>query len=197
MAVRQRAAKRTGAIEDEGSALTESTIKETFQKLLKKGKSKDEIFEALKKQTVDLVLTAHPTQSIRRSLLQKHARCVPGIMYPEAHQTQASFMTAGGKVSMVEFIPSALACPCQSACLESLPEAGGRQEGCSRDTELGLPCWGGTCGGIFFCSQDPHHPVPDSLPEADRRQEGRAGRGPKARGNGPAGRVGFIAQYVQ
>jgi len=32
------------------------------------------VFEALKNQSVDLVLTAHPTQSVRRSLLQKHAR---------------------------------------------------------------------------------------------------------------------------
>jgi phosphoenolpyruvate carboxylase len=30
----------------------------------------------LKNQTVDLVFTAHPTQSIRRSLLQKHSRWV-------------------------------------------------------------------------------------------------------------------------
>ncbi|KMZ58570.1 Phosphoenolpyruvate carboxylase [Zostera marina] len=39
-----------------------------------KNKSPQEIFDALKNQTVDLVFTAHPTQAIRRSLLQKHAR---------------------------------------------------------------------------------------------------------------------------
>ncbi|KAF2287321.1 hypothetical protein GH714_039624 [Hevea brasiliensis] len=37
-------------------------------------KSPEEVFDALKNQTVDLVFTAHPTQSVRRSLLQKHAR---------------------------------------------------------------------------------------------------------------------------
>lgn len=74
MAARPRAKKKTGSLDDEGSALTESTIKETFVKLIQLGKTKEEIFEALKEQTVDLVFTAHPTQSIRRSLLQKHSR---------------------------------------------------------------------------------------------------------------------------
>ncbi|KAK6134704.1 hypothetical protein DH2020_031552 [Rehmannia glutinosa] len=36
--------------------------------------SPQEVFDALKNQTVDLVFTAHPTQSVRRSLLQKHGR---------------------------------------------------------------------------------------------------------------------------
>ena len=76
MAHRQRLTKKEGTLEEEGSALTESTITETFQKLIKAGKTKEEIFESLKAQTVDLVLTAHPTQSIRRSILQKHARSV-------------------------------------------------------------------------------------------------------------------------
>lgn len=68
-------ARRTGDIGDENSALTESDMEETFQRLLKKlKKSPQEIFDALKNQTVDLVFTAHPTQSIRRSLLQKHSR---------------------------------------------------------------------------------------------------------------------------
>lgn len=64
-------------IGDENSALTESNLEETFQRLVNQmGKSPAEIFEALKKQTVDLVLTAHPTQSVRRALLQKHTRYV-------------------------------------------------------------------------------------------------------------------------
>ncbi|CAI5536883.1 unnamed protein product [Closterium sp. Naga37s-1] len=73
MAHRARKSK-VGSIEEEGSALTESNITETFQKLIRLGKTPEEIFEGLKQQRVDLVLTAHPTQSIRRSLLQKHAR---------------------------------------------------------------------------------------------------------------------------
>ncbi|QHO12991.1 Phosphoenolpyruvate carboxylase [Arachis hypogaea] len=59
----------------ENSAITESDIEETFKRLvIELKKSPQEVFDALKKQTVDLVLTAHPTQSVRRSLLQKHGR---------------------------------------------------------------------------------------------------------------------------
>ncbi|EFJ19066.1 hypothetical protein SELMODRAFT_111216 [Selaginella moellendorffii] len=69
------AVRRSGDIGDENSAATESNLEETFRRLMSDvGKTPDEIFQALKRQTVDLVLTAHPTQSIRRSLLQKHAR---------------------------------------------------------------------------------------------------------------------------
>ncbi|XP_002992495.2 phosphoenolpyruvate carboxylase [Selaginella moellendorffii] len=74
IAHRRRVSEKSGGIGDENSALTESDIEETFRRLMKLGKSPQEIFEALKTQTVDLVLTAHPTQSIRRSLLQKHSR---------------------------------------------------------------------------------------------------------------------------
>ncbi|KAL5055081.1 hypothetical protein RYX36_035763 [Vicia faba] len=42
--------------------------------LVKLKKTPLEVFDALKSQTVDLVLTAHPTQAVRRSLLQKHGR---------------------------------------------------------------------------------------------------------------------------
>ena len=59
----------------EGSAPTESDIEETLKRLVTDlKKSPQEVFDALKNQTIDLVFTAHPTQSIRRSLLQKHAR---------------------------------------------------------------------------------------------------------------------------
>ncbi|GBG71382.1 hypothetical protein CBR_g8801 [Chara braunii] len=74
MVLRRRATTRTGSIADEGSALTESTFAETLDKLVRLGKSKEEIFESLKSQSVDLVLTAHPTQSVRRSILRKHAK---------------------------------------------------------------------------------------------------------------------------
>ena len=66
---------KKGDIGDENSALTESDMEETLRRLVKQlKKSPEEIFEALKDQTVDLVFTAHPTQSVRRSLLQKHSR---------------------------------------------------------------------------------------------------------------------------
>ncbi|KAG0575701.1 hypothetical protein KC19_5G024900 [Ceratodon purpureus] len=71
----RKSGKRRGDLGDESSALTESDFEQTFQRLVKQlKKTPEEIFEALKSQTVDLVLTAHPTQSIRRSLLQKHSR---------------------------------------------------------------------------------------------------------------------------
>ncbi|KAK7324531.1 hypothetical protein VNO77_28162 [Canavalia gladiata] len=72
---RRRNKLKKGDFGDENNATTESDIEETLRKLVSDlKKSPQEVFEALKNQTVDLVLTAHPTQSIRRSLLQKHAR---------------------------------------------------------------------------------------------------------------------------
>lgn len=68
---------KKGDFGDENSAITESDIEETFKRLVTElNKSPEEVFDALKNQTVDLVLTAHPTQSVRRSLLQKHGRFV-------------------------------------------------------------------------------------------------------------------------
>lgn len=76
IAHRRRNSKlKKGGFADEGSATTESDIEETLKRLVSEvGKSPEEVFEALKNQTVDLVFTAHPTQSARRSLLQKNAR---------------------------------------------------------------------------------------------------------------------------
>ena len=68
---------KKGDFADENNATTESDIEETLKKLVgDMKKSPQEVFNALKNQTVDLVLTAHPTQSVRRSLLQKHGRFV-------------------------------------------------------------------------------------------------------------------------
>lgn len=76
IAHRRRNQQKRGDFADEGSATTESDIEETLKRLVSElGKSPEDVFDALKNQTVELVLTAHPTQSIRRSLLQKHARC--------------------------------------------------------------------------------------------------------------------------
>ncbi|CAN4103237.1 unnamed protein product [Withania somnifera] len=75
IAYRRRSKLKKRDFSDEASALTESDIEETIKKLVGQlNKSPQEVFDALKNQTVDLVLTAHPTQSVRRSLLQKHAR---------------------------------------------------------------------------------------------------------------------------
>ena len=75
IAFRRRLKNKSGDLGDENCALTESDIDETFRRLVYDlQKSPKQVFEALKCQTVDLVLTAHPTQSVRRSLLQKHGR---------------------------------------------------------------------------------------------------------------------------
>ncbi|KMT01854.1 hypothetical protein BVRB_9g209750 [Beta vulgaris subsp. vulgaris] len=76
IAYRRRIKKlKKGDLADESSAITESDIEETLRRLVvDMKKSPEEVFETLKNQTVDLVLTAHPTQSVRRSLLQKHGR---------------------------------------------------------------------------------------------------------------------------
>ncbi|KAG0491091.1 hypothetical protein HPP92_007954 [Vanilla planifolia] len=75
IAYRRRIKLKKGDFVDENSATTESDIEETLKRLVHDlKKSPEEVFDALKNQTVDLVLTAHPTQSVRRSLLQKHAR---------------------------------------------------------------------------------------------------------------------------
>ncbi|KAL2936018.1 Phosphoenolpyruvate carboxylase 1 [Bienertia sinuspersici] len=66
---------KKGDFADESSAITESDLEETLRRLVVDlKKTPEEIFETLKNQTVELVLTAHPTQSVRRSLLQKHGR---------------------------------------------------------------------------------------------------------------------------
>ncbi|KAF2302274.1 hypothetical protein GH714_033952 [Hevea brasiliensis] len=75
IAYRRRIKLKKGDFTEENSATTESDIEETLKRLVMQlKKSPEEVFDALKNQTVDLVLTAHPTQSVRRSLLQKHAR---------------------------------------------------------------------------------------------------------------------------
>ncbi|KAL6644285.1 hypothetical protein ACP70R_015893 [Stipagrostis hirtigluma subsp. patula] len=75
IAYRKRSKLKKGDLADESSALTESDIQETFKRLVVDlKKSPAEVFDALKSQTVELVLTAHPTQSVRRSLLQKHSK---------------------------------------------------------------------------------------------------------------------------
>jgi phosphoenolpyruvate carboxylase len=85
IANRRRNKLKRGDFADEASATTESDIEETLKRLVSElGKSRDEVFDALKNQTVDLVFTAHPTQSIRRSLLQKHGRYPSKLHHSES-----------------------------------------------------------------------------------------------------------------
>lgn len=82
IAYRRRVKLKRGDFADENSATTESDIEETLKRLVVNlKKSPEEVFDALKNQTVDLVFTAHPTQSIRRSLLQKHGRFASNLLF--------------------------------------------------------------------------------------------------------------------
>ncbi|XP_028109947.1 phosphoenolpyruvate carboxylase 2-like isoform X2 [Camellia sinensis] len=75
IACRRRIELKNGDFADENSTMTESDIEETLKRLVEElKKSPEEVFDALKNQTVDLVFTAHPTQSVCKSLLQKHGR---------------------------------------------------------------------------------------------------------------------------
>lgn len=86
IAYRRRNKMKKGDFVDESNATTESNIEETFKRLVEElKKSPQEVFDALKNQTVDLVLTAHPTQSVRRSLLQKHARLISTVLTLDKH----------------------------------------------------------------------------------------------------------------
>lgn len=65
--VRRRRAFERG----ESSILIHFSVEQIANELLKKGRSPEDIREQLVNQTVEMVLTAHPTQAVRRSLLEK------------------------------------------------------------------------------------------------------------------------------
>eukprot|EP00898_Chlorokybus_atmophyticus_P001914 jgi/Chlat1/2723/Chrsp182S08756 len=70
---------------DDVGEMKDMSLSDTIDKLLNLGKTQQEIYEALCQQEVDLVLTAHPTQSVRRSILQKHTvvrRCLDALRDP-------------------------------------------------------------------------------------------------------------------
>lgn len=50
------------------------SCEETFGRLLREGISADDLYEAVSSQQVELVLTAHPTEVMRRTLQQKYNR---------------------------------------------------------------------------------------------------------------------------
>lgn len=57
---------------DINSSPQTGSIQETFQRLLAGGVTPDALYDAVCKLEVELVLTAHPTEIIRRALLQKY-----------------------------------------------------------------------------------------------------------------------------
>lgn len=103
--------KKKGDFADESLATTESDIEETIKRLMvQMKKSPEEVFDALKNQTVDLVFTAHPTQSVRRSLLQKHGRfnffaCSNSIL-----RIKLLFTSKSRRISPVLYLVEGLRC---------------------------------------------------------------------------------------
>mmetsp|Transcript_12156 Transcript_12156/g.21970 ORF Transcript_12156/g.21970 Transcript_12156/m.21970 type:complete len:892 (-) Transcript_12156:1-2676(-) len=55
----------------ESSLFFHHSCDDVFGDMLSKGFTANQIYDALSKQTVEFVLTAHPTQAVRRSILQK------------------------------------------------------------------------------------------------------------------------------
>ncbi len=55
-----------------GSAPQRASLPETFQRLLSSGLSPEAIHDTIHTQRIDLVLTAHPTEATRRTVLMKH-----------------------------------------------------------------------------------------------------------------------------
>eukprot|EP00966_Prymnesium_polylepis_P048149 1115284-Prymnesium_polylepis.1 len=59
-----------------GAVVGVPTFKSAFDSLVEKGFSAAQIREAIVSQDIELVLTAHPTQAQRRTILKKHQRIV-------------------------------------------------------------------------------------------------------------------------
>jgi phosphoenolpyruvate carboxylase len=70
--------------------MTEDSARGTMDALLKSGRvTADEIFEQLTKQKVEIVLTAHPTQVQRKSLLRKYRQVAELLEYLERSDIDA------------------------------------------------------------------------------------------------------------
>lgn len=103
--------KKKGDFADESLATTESDIEETIKRLMvQMKKSPEEVFDALKNQTVDLVFTAHPTQSVRRSLLQKHGRLNFFTSSNSFLRIKLLFTSKSRRISPVPYLIEGLRC---------------------------------------------------------------------------------------
>ena len=59
---------------DPSAGPEQGSVEETVERLLADGVTPDELYQAVCSQRIELVLTAHPTQVTRRTLLSKFAR---------------------------------------------------------------------------------------------------------------------------
>ncbi len=69
-----RVRRRRQYLRDADSPPQRGSFEESFAGLLEQGIGKDELFDAVCNQEVELVFTAHPTEVVRRTLQQKHKR---------------------------------------------------------------------------------------------------------------------------
>ncbi|KAJ3167441.1 hypothetical protein HDU88_002363 [Geranomyces variabilis] len=102
IAERQHRVRRwRGYRRGESSLSYRQTCRDAFQLLQSKGFTGEQIRESLIKQNVDLILTAHPTQATRRTLLDKYfhiANCLATrdrtIMTPQEQEDNINTMRA-------------------------------------------------------------------------------------------------------
>ena len=69
-------------VAQDGLLLGQDGLRATINRLLEQGQSPDQIAQAIPKLSIDLVLTAHPTEVVRRSLIQKYeamAECLNAL----------------------------------------------------------------------------------------------------------------------
>jgi phosphoenolpyruvate carboxylase len=69
-----RVRRRRDYLRDPDSPAQRASFDEAFTRLLADGVSRSTLHETIASMTVDLVLTAHPTEVVRRSLLRSHNR---------------------------------------------------------------------------------------------------------------------------
>jgi phosphoenolpyruvate carboxylase len=75
-----RVRRRRSYLRDAGVAPQRGSCLESFKRLRDKGVSADALYEAVCKQEVELVLTAHPTEVVRRTLLEKYDRIADALL---------------------------------------------------------------------------------------------------------------------
>jgi phosphoenolpyruvate carboxylase len=69
-----RVRRRRAYLRDPGSAPQRGSSKEAFARLVARGISPDALFDGVRALQIELVLTAHPTEVSRRTLIHKHNR---------------------------------------------------------------------------------------------------------------------------